>query len=371
VANVAGIPAGLYHYEPRTHTLHRLRAGDIRTELAAVVAHDAALAGAPFALVLSSIYYKSSYKYQERAYRYCLLDAGHVAANAIVAGRALGLATRPIARFDDAALGALLAIDPHRQGPFVVLPFGAPVSPPTVGSEAGFAPVDLYLAYEPVPSPVMLVASRTALRLTGQRITPPQPSPAMPPRATVAAQSLAPATGDGDAIDRVIERRRSERNFGSASLSAAQLATVLRRARAGSVEDQRALRLHVVVSRVDGVSPGAYEVHEDALVPVNIGQLAEDIHAAALSQEVSGNAAAVLVFSVDATRMRWPDASRGFRYGWLDAGIAAGRVYLMAVALGLGASSIGAFFDDDVAALLRLDVEADYPALLVALGPKG
>jgi hypothetical protein len=40
----------------------------------------------------------------------------------------------------------------------------------------------------------------------------------------------------------------------------------------------------------------------------------------------------------------------------------------MSVALGLGVSSIGAFFDDDVAELLRLDPNADLPALLVAIG---
>lgn len=54
----------------------------------------------------------------------------------------------------------------------------------------------------------------------------------------------------------------------------------------------------------------------------------------------------------------------------IDAGIAGGRMYLMAVALGLGVSSIGAFFDDDLAALVKLDPAKHYPALLVALGAK-
>jgi SagB-type dehydrogenase family enzyme len=118
------------------------------------------------------------------------------------------------------------------------------------------------------------------------------------------------------------------------------------------------------------VAPGAYEAVDGALVRVREGDLAEAIHAAALSQEVSRRAAAVLVLSVDAAAMAWPDASRGYRYGWLDAGIAGGRVYLQGVALGLGVSSIGAFFDDDVAALLRLDPARDLPALLVAVGAK-
>ncbi len=369
VGEVPGLAPGLYHYEPRQHALHRLRDGDLRGELAAAVAHPHAVARAPFSLVLSAIYRKSAWKYEERAYRYCLLDAGHVAANAVTAGAALGLASRPIGRFDDARLGALLGIEAARQGPLLVLPFGAPAEAPAAAGPA-FAPVDLRLESGDVPAPVMLAASRTALRLTGELAPPFLPSPALAPRASGERIELPAPLGDGDPLGPVIERRRSERRFGDPPLTAVQLSAVLRRAPGASVEEQRALRVHVVASRVEGVAPGAYEVQGGALVRVAGGDLAEAIHAAALSQEVSRRAAAVLIFSVDAAAMTWPDASRGYRYGWLDAGIAGGRVYLQGVALGLGVSSIGAFFDDDVAALLRLDPARDLPALLVAVGAK-
>ncbi|HSK03065.1 MAG TPA: SagB family peptide dehydrogenase, partial [Kofleriaceae bacterium] len=372
VGDVEGLAPGLYHYEPRQHALHLLRAGDLRGELAGAVAHPHAVTRAPFTLVLSAIYRKTAWKYEDRAYRYVLLDAGHVAANAVVAGGALGLASRPIGRFDDARLGALLGVPPAHQGPLLVLPFGAPAEAPPAAGPA-FAPVDLALESRDVPAPVMLAASRTALRLTGELAPPFVPAPPLAPRASGAPihrLELPAPLGGGDPLGPVIERRRSERRFGDAPLTAVQLSAVIRRAHGASVEAQRALRLHVVVSRVAGVAPGAYEAVDGALVRVREGDLAEAIHAAALSQEVSRRAAAVLVLSVDATAMAWPDASRGYRYGWLDAGIAGGRVYLQAVALGLGVSSIGAFFDDDVAALLRLDPARDLPALLVAVGTK-
>ncbi len=369
VGDVEGLLPGLYHYEPRQHALHRLRDGDLRGELAGAVAHPHAVMRAPFTLVLSAIYRKSAWKYEERAYRYCLLDAGHVAANAVAAGGALGLASRPIGRFDDARLGALLQLAPARQGPLLVLPFGAPAEAPAT-AEPAFAPVDLALESPDVPAPVMLAASRTALRLTGALAPPFAPAPPRAPRAPGERIDLPAPLGDGDPLGPVIERRRSERRFGDAPLTAVQLSAMIRRAHGASVEEQRALRLHVVISRVAGVAPGAYEAVDGALVRVRDGDLADAIHAAALSQEVSRRAAAVLVLSVDAAVMAWPDASRGYRYGWLDAGIAGGRVYLQAVALGLGVSSIGAFFDDDVAALLRLDPARDLPALLVAVGAK-
>ncbi|HWO19699.1 MAG TPA: SagB/ThcOx family dehydrogenase [Kofleriaceae bacterium] len=397
VGAVDGLAPGLYHYEPKEHALHLLRAGDLRGELAAAIAHPHAVARAPFSLVLSAIYRKSAWKYEERAYRYCLLDAGHVAANAIAAAGALGLAHRPIARFDDARLGALLQIEAARQGALLVLPFGAPAEAPA-GPEPAFAPADLGLVRgsarrgqggggggpaPDVPVPVMLAASRTALVATGALAPPLPPSPPLAPRAGTGTGTPgtpgAPAPerielpapiDDGHPLGPVIERRRSERRFGDAPLTAVQLSAITRRALGASVEEQRALRLHVVVSRVLGLAPGVYEAQGGALVRVTGGDPAEAIHAAALSQEVSRRAAAVLVFSVDAAAMAWPDASRGYRYGWLDAGIAGGRVYLQGVALGLGVSSIGAFFDDDVAALLRLDPARDLPALLVAIGPR-
>lgn len=358
VREVSGLPAGVYHYEPKSHALHHVRdrAPDI--------------GDAPFALAFSAIYYKSAWKYEERAYRYVLLDAGHVAANAIAAGRGLGLASRLAARFDDAQLADALGVELAKQGPLLVVAFGAerPAAAPAQVPE--YAPAALELANDDVPTSVMLAAGRTALRATGRPVPPLPPAGELTARARGERIELASdAAADGDALTAVIERRRSQRRFGGTPMTRAQLGTLLARARGASVEDQRALRLHVFVMRVDGVPPGAYEYDRGALIRVRAGELASEVHAVALSQEVAERAAVVVALSVDVEQMRWPDASRGYRYGWLDAGITGGRLYLQAVALGLGVSSIGAFFDDDLTGLLALDREADYPALLVAIGP--
>lgn len=370
VGEALGLAPGLYHYEPRGHALHRVREGDLRGELAARSAHGADLARAPVTLVLSAIYQKTAWKYEERAYRYCLLDVGHVAANAIAAGSALGLASRAIGRFDDAAVAELLGVPPARQGPLVLVALGAPAAPhPPSALEARFAAADLHLTGGGVPASVLLMAGRTSLRATGERGPAPPPAPPLAPRSAAPPLALPADPPHGDPLGPVIERRRSERRFGEGAIEAAQLAALLARAPGASVEDQRGLRVHVVVSRVTGVAPGAYEVRGGALHLVRAGDLAARIHAAALSQEVTARAAAVIVLSVDAAALPWPDASRGYRYGWLDAGIAGGRIYLQGVALGLGVSSVGAFFDGDVAELLR-SPPADLPALLVAVGPR-
>jgi len=70
------LPAGVYHYNPFHHALER------RTRLPSKLWQDLAQHfGAPFFLTaLSSIFWRESWKYGERAWRYCNHDVGHAVA---------------------------------------------------------------------------------------------------------------------------------------------------------------------------------------------------------------------------------------------------------------------------------------------------
>jgi SagB-type dehydrogenase family enzyme len=371
---------GLYHYAPREHALHLVRAGDVRAELAAVSARGRDIAAAPFTIVFSAIYHRSSWKYGERGYRYALLDAGHALANAQAAGAALGWGSRVIGRFDDARVAKLLGVAPAEQGPIVVVPFGAPAtatdSPDDDARELVFAPVGEVPARANVPDSVRVVAARTGLALTGARGPPFAPMPPLAPRAVDAAAVIDPpraspetSTSAREAIDAVIERRRSTRRFGAAAVELATIARLLERARGGGIEQQRALRVYVIAMRVSGLAAGVYEHRADGtFARVRAGDVRVAAYEASLSQEVVERAAAIVVITADVAAFSWPDGSRGFRYAWLDAGVAAGRMYLQAVASGLGVSSVGAFFDDELVDLLAIDGTRELPALLVALG---
>lgn len=391
VGRVDGLAPGLYHYAPREHALHLLREGDVRGELAAVSAGGADLARAPFTVVFSAIYHRSSWKYGERGYRYALLDTGHALANAQAAGAAAGLASRAIGRFDDARVAKVLGVAPPEQGPIVLVPLGARADRAADGDDAAieprFAIVDAIPARASVPDSVRIVAARTGLALTSARGPPFAPVPALAPRAVAADAIVEPppvvtpapsadATEAGGspadlraALGPVIERRRSTRRFSDAPVELATLARVLDRARGGGIEHQRALRMHVIAIRVNGLAPGVYEHRADgSLARVRAGDVRDPTYELALSQEVVERAAAVVAVSADVAAFSWPDGSRGFRYAWIDAGVAAGRMYLEAVAVGLGISSVGAFFDDELVELLGVDGTRELPALLVTLG---
>ena len=377
VGEVDGLEPGLYHFAPRDHALHLLRRGDVRAELAAASAHGALIRAAPLTVVLSTLCGRSSWKYGERGYRYCTLDAGHALANLQAAGAGLGLASRAVGRFDDGRVAATLGVDLARQGPMVVVPMGAARADAAASAaEPGFAPATAVPVRADVPDAVRLMAARTGLVLAGSPAAPRAvPPPLLAPRALpgdAPVVALPPPSGDGDALGAVIERRRSERRFGGAPLTLTELASVVDRARGGGVLAQRPLRLHVVAIRVAGLAPGVYEhrAAERALIQVRAGDVRDATYELALSQEVVERAAAVVVLSADVAAMAWPDGSRGFRYAWIDAGVAAGRMYLAAVAHGLGVSSVGAFFDDELVELLDVDGARELPVLLVALGPR-
>jgi SagB-type dehydrogenase family enzyme len=262
----------------------------------------------------------------------------------------------------------------------VIVPFGAPrdEAPGAVtgaaATEPAFVAVDRSAAAPGVPDAVRLVAGRTALALTGERAAPFAPAPSLPPRPPVDGDPipLPAAATTGDALGPVIERRRSARRFGTEPLALPALAAVLDRARGGGLARQRAVRIHVIANHVAGLAPGVYELRsaERALSPVRRGDVREAAYEMALSQEVVERAAAIVVLTADVATMSWPDGSRGLRTAWIDAGVAAGRMYLQAVALGLGVSSVGAFFDDEVVDLLDLDGAVELPVLLVALGTR-
>jgi len=61
--------------------------------------------------IWSSIIDRGKWKYDQRAYRYIYLDAGHIAQNLYLAGEALGLGICAIGAFYDDAVNAIMGFD--------------------------------------------------------------------------------------------------------------------------------------------------------------------------------------------------------------------------------------------------------------------
>ena len=83
---------------------------------------------------------------------------------------------------------------------------------------------------------------------------------------------------------------------------------------------------------------------------------AQRVAAAALSlgQELAGNSCVTFSMIGDLDRATGIFGDRGYRYVHFEAGAIGQRMYLAAEALGLGATGIGAFYDDEVRRHLNL-----------------
>jgi nitroreductase len=98
--------------------------------------------------------------------------------------------------------------------------------------------------------------------------------------------------------------------------------------------------------------------------------LRQRARAAGLDQDVIGDAAVVFVLSLDrATLLADPlGPARAYRHGFIEAGLVGERLYLAAGALGLAVCAVGAFYDDEAAALVGVDPAREWVVHFAALG---
>lgn len=101
---------GVWRYVPEGHGLSPVETGDRRPRLASATHDQPFLAEAPVTIAVTARPAELSAKYGDRAERYSVLEAGHVAQNVLLMATALGLAAVPVAAFDDAAVRTALGL---------------------------------------------------------------------------------------------------------------------------------------------------------------------------------------------------------------------------------------------------------------------
>ena len=347
---VDGLTPGLYHFCPGDFTLRRLRDGDVRGVLARAAA-DPDLGHRAAVVILSAIYWRNTWKYQARAFRHLFWDSGTMLANLGAAGAALGLRPRIITGFVDRDVNRVLAIDAHRETTLELVGLG-----PLTTAAPDATPVDR-IAHETLPlssSEVDYPALREMVEAssldTPEAVTASRGGEAPPPRpARGALVALPPPLRHaGRTLSETIQRRGSTRQFAQAPIDAEYFATALWAASRPTPWDVASglVEAFVIVNAVDAVASGAYryvaEAH--ALETITRGAFRDRAGHLCLEQPLAADASAVIFFlaPLDALLGRWGE--RAYRLVNLEAGLAGGRAYLAAYALGFGASGL-TFYD--------------------------
>ena len=155
--------------------------------------------------------------------------------------------------------------------------------------------------------------------------------------------------------------RRSALDFlgGTQSMSLAQLSAILAVAAQPLSADfagTRFIQLFLYAHRVVGLQPGIYRflAERAGLKQIKSGDQRVAAAGMSLGQGLAGNACVAfsMIGNLDGAARTYGD--RGYRYVHFEAGAIGQALYLAAEALGLGATGIGAFYDDEVHRHLNL-----------------
>ncbi len=127
--NVDDLPGGVHHYVPIAHLLEVVRPDPLPSLLTAeMFLGQPYLSDAAAAVVLTAVVERSLWKYEDRGYRYLLLEAGHVAQNLNLCATALGLGCLNLGGFFDEDVAALLRLDDDDEVAVYGIAVGLPVS---------------------------------------------------------------------------------------------------------------------------------------------------------------------------------------------------------------------------------------------------
>jgi len=171
-------------------------------------------------------------------------------------------------------------------------------------------------------------------------------------------------------LEKAIARRRSIRHFTSEPISQSQLSQILWAAQ-GTIDNSGRhrsipsagatypLEIYVAcgINCIEELGSGIYHYNIDnhSISLYHKGDVRLELARAALSQEFIYEAPADIIICAEYERTTTRYDARGERYVHIEVGHVGQNIYLQATALGLATVAIGAFHDEQVREVLRLD----------------
>jgi SagB-type dehydrogenase family enzyme len=127
VRDVTGLGPGVYHYAVWEHALEELHQGDVSGRLMVAGLGQEMVGQAQVTLVLSAIFQRTRWRYRQRAYRYVLMETGHIGQNVYLAATAMGLGACAVGAFLDQELNALIGLDGQQEAALYMFTVGKDV----------------------------------------------------------------------------------------------------------------------------------------------------------------------------------------------------------------------------------------------------
>ena len=338
-----GWPDGWYHYDPSRHMAEQRGLGPFEMKLASV--------RAPIVFVLTSIAWREAWKYGERAYRYCLLDIGHAWQALELSARAIGCEVRVAGSFVDDELANMFHPNLDEWPMLLVSLRGESIpvreidtcKPDWFGGQANLLSKGT-IAQSLIESIHLLTKQNSGSATFAE-----------PVQSGFGEIRLPSPVSSTRSFGEAARMRRSALDFvgGARSITLSELSAILVSAVQPLPADFAGtlfIQLYLYAHRVDGLQSGVFRFwpERNELEQVKSGDQRATAVALNLGQDIAGNACVAFSMIGDLDRAAGVYGDRGYRYVHFEAGAIGQRLYLAAESLGLGATGIGAFYDDQV-----------------------
>ena len=380
--DIPGLNAGVYHFDPGEFILNKLREGDYRDYLSKAAGEEQRVREAPTTVVMTSIAWRNAWKYQVRSYRHWFWDSGVIAANMLAVSVSEGIEAHVIMGFVDEMVNKLLCVDGSVEEAAIAL---IPLATSTMEKatkkrrrisqeEHKTMPLSRYIINYPAIWQMHKVSSLTSVEEVqewrGQKIE------------QSGDEAYEGETHKLEVWDDVsspplwetILKRGSTRRFAQKPINEKQLATILGYSTRGLDADFLSSRaslidVYLIVSSVDGIPEGAYYYDRKAnsLLLLKRGAFRRVAGYLCLEQKLGEDASVVFFLMTRLNQVLRRLGNRGYRACQFEAGVMAGRIYLAAYALGLGATGL-TFYDDEVTEFFSPHAREKSNMLTVAVG---
>jgi SagB-type dehydrogenase family enzyme len=354
------LEAGIYHYGAHDNRLRQLRQGDFRQVLVEATGAEPHVRDAPVVMVLTSTWWRNSWKYEARTYRHAFWDSGTILANLLAVASAQSLEASVVVGFEDSRVNKLLDVDPSHEAAIALVALGNGADSPRAATDV--TPLGLPtrpLSHFEVAYPAIVEAHAASSLASGEAVANWRSGFAPPPASSVPIED----------VDAVILRRGSSRYFSHAPISRDALQTMLEMTIAPTPSDAFVpTDLYLIVNAVDGLAAGSYVYNRQSrnLALLKAGAFRREAAYLGLLQPLAGDAAVNVYWLADLERLD----DRGYRAAQLTAAIEGGKLYLAAYALHLGATGL-TFFDDDVTRFFSPHAAGKSVMFLTAVGVPG
>lgn len=123
------LEAGVYKYEPHSHSLSSVKKGDYRGELMKAALGQEWVGEAPLTIIVCAVFERTTKIYGERGQtRYVPMEAGHVGQNIYLMATALNYGCVVVGAFYDDSVATVVGVKPEEK-PLYIIPLGVPEMP--------------------------------------------------------------------------------------------------------------------------------------------------------------------------------------------------------------------------------------------------